>query len=278
MPFQPQPGRFYRMPIFFGPMPGPREWPEGRDFDFRTTPRMKLIGVRMRTNSDQLRAMLPDRFELRGDPVVTVELNYMTEIGWLAGRGYNLCDVKFEVTYHAKSGPVNGTLVLVRWENLCDPILSGREELGHNKLYCEIPEPRTIDDRLSVRLGWLDTPFMDLSVGNLTTVPGITRTPANPDHHGMLSYKYVPKTGSWGEADVEYVTLSPPDSMRETITIEKFEIGAGEFSFRQCTWDELPTLHRIVNAFAELENHGFTGAHVIHSVGGSSFAETRRLD
>lgn len=278
MPFQPQPGHFYRMPIFFGPMPGPREWPPGRDFDFRTTPRMKLIGVRMLTNADQLREMLPDRFELRGEPVVTVELNYMTEIGWLAGRGYNLCDVKFEVTYHSKNGPVNGTLVLVRWENLCDPILSGREELGHNKLYCEIPEPRVIDDRLAVRLGWLDTPFMDLTVTDLKEIPGVTRSPANPDHHGMLSYKYVPKTGSWGEADVEYVTLSPPDAMRETITIEKFEVGSGDFAFRHCTWDELPTLYRIVNAFAELENHGFKGAHVIYSVGGSSFAETRRLD
>ena len=87
MPFQPQTGQFYRMPIFFGPMPGPRQWPEGRTFDFRTTPRMRMIGIRMRTNPDQLTAMLPDRFELRGDPIVTVELNYMTEIGWLAGRG-----------------------------------------------------------------------------------------------------------------------------------------------------------------------------------------------
>ena len=63
MPFQPQPGQFYRMPIFFGPMPGPRQWPEGRTFDFRTTPRMRMIGIRMRTNPDQLTAMLPDRFE-----------------------------------------------------------------------------------------------------------------------------------------------------------------------------------------------------------------------
>lgn len=278
MPFQPQPGHFYRMPIFFGPMPGPREWPEGRDFDFRTTPRMTMIGVRMLTNADQLTAMLPDRFELRGAPVVTVELNYMTEIGWLAGRGYNLCDVKFEVTYHAKSGPVNGTLVLVRWENLCDPILSGREELGHNKLYCEIPEPRFVDERRSVRLSWLDTPFMDLSVTGLTPIPGVTRPKVDPDHHGMLSYKYIPRTGNWGEADVEYVTLSPPDEMRKNMTITNFEVGTGEFAFRHCTWDELPTLYRIVNAFAELENHGFQGAHLLQTLGGSSIAETIRLD
>ena len=278
MPFNPEAGRYYRMPIFFGPMPGPRQWPEGRDFDFRFTPRMTLLGVRMLTNADQLTAMLPDRFELRGAPVVTVELNYMTEIGWLAGRGYNLCDVKFEVTYHSKSGPVNGTLVLVRWENLCDPILSGREELGHNKLYCEIPEPRLIDGHRKVRLSWLDSPFLDLSVTDLKPMPDAAKRPVDPEHRGMLSYKYIPRTGDWGEADVEYVTLSPPEAMREKMTIQSFQVGAGEFRFRHCTWDELPTLHHIVNNFADLENHGFQGAHMIETVGGSSFAETHRLD
>jgi hypothetical protein len=278
MPFQPQRGQFYRMPIFFGPMPGPRQWPEGRDFDFRTTPRMRMMGIRMRTNADQLTAMLPDRFELRGDPIVTLELNYMTEIGWLAGRGYNLCDVKFEVTYHSTSGPVNGTLVLVRWENLCDPILSGREELGHNKLYCEIPEPRTIDDQQKVRLSWMDTPFCDINMTGFSPIPGVTKPSGDPSHQGMLSYKYIPKTGAWGEADVEYVTLSPHDEVRKNMTIEHFAVGTGDFHFRHCTWDELPTLYHVVNAFADLENHGFTGAHLIETVGGSSIAETVRLD
>lgn len=278
MPFLPKAGQFYRMPVFFGPMPGPRQWPAGRDFDFRYTPRMKMIGVRMLTNADQLKAMLPDRFELRGPPVVTVEANYMTEIGWLAGRGYNLFDVKFEVTFHGKEGPVNGTLVLVRWENLCDPILSGREELGHNKLYCEIPEPRIIDGRQSLRLSWLDSPFLDLEISEMVALQGVTSPPVDPDHHGMLSYKYIPKTGSWGEADVEYVTLSPHDIVRQNISITNFQVGKGEFAFRHCSWDELPTLYHIVNAFAELENHGFQGAHLIETIGGSSIAETRRID
>ena len=56
MPFKPKSGQYYRMPVFFGPTPGPRQWPEGRDFDFRYTPRMKMIGVRMLTNADQLAA------------------------------------------------------------------------------------------------------------------------------------------------------------------------------------------------------------------------------
>ncbi|WP_181160066.1 acetoacetate decarboxylase family protein [Sandaracinobacter neustonicus] len=278
MPFKPEAGQFYRMPIFFGPAPGPRQWPQGRDFDFRETPRMKMIGVRMLTNADQLKAMLPDRFELRGPPVITVEANYMTEIGWLAGRGYNLCDVKFEVTFHGKDGPVNGTLVLVRFENLADPILSGREELGHNKIYCEIPEPRLLDGRRSTRLGWMETPFLDMAVWDLGPLPEGAGPPFEPDHQGMLSYKYIPATGDWGTADVEYVTLSPHTELRKNLSINSLQVGKGEFAFRRATWEELPTLYHIVNAFAELENHGFQGAHMIETIGGSSLAETRRID
>ncbi len=232
----------------------------------------------MLTNADQLKALLPNRFELRGPPVITVEAYYMTDIGWLAGRGYNMCDVKFEVTFQGRNGPVNGTLVLVRWENLCDPILSGREELGHNKLYCEIPKPRLLDGCRKLRLSWLDSPFLDLSVSDLTPLPPDAYPPMDPDHHGILSYKYVPKTGAWGEADAEYVTLSPHAIGRQNITITDFQVGKGEFAFRHCSWEELPTLHHVVNAFAELENRGFQGAHLIETIGGSSYAETRRVD
>ena len=33
------------------------------------------------------------------------------------------------------------SFLVVLWENLTDPILTGREELGFSKIYCEIPEP-----------------------------------------------------------------------------------------------------------------------------------------
>ena len=62
------------------------------------------------------------------------------------------------------------------------------------------------------------------------------------------------------------------------MTITNFQVGDGEFSFRHTTWDELPTLFHIVNAFADLENHGFQGAHLIETIGASSIAETRRID
>ena len=92
----------------------------------------------------------------------------------------------------------------------------------------------------------------------------------------MLSYKYIPKTGSWGEAEAEYVTLSP--SFSENISVRRFEVGKGSFAFHEATWESLPTLHPIVNAFARLENRGFVGGYLVDSVGSSSMAETHILD
>lgn len=272
MPFDPQRGSFYRMPIFFGPTPGPRQWPEGRQFDFEATPRKRVAGVRFLSDAAQLAALLPERFRVWGEPVVTVEITYMTEIGWLAGRGYNMCDVKFDVVYDGADGPVHGTLVLVRFENLADPILSGREELGHNKLYCEIPELRSLDGRHAATLGWLGHPFIDLEVSELVDAP--PPAPKTPSNQGMLSYKYIPRTGDWGVSDVEYVTLSPPSG---NVTTSVRRAGTGLVRFHRSTWEQLPTLYHLVNAFAELTVYESRGGYLLEQRGGSSVAETVRV-
>ena len=267
------PGSFYRMPVFFGPTPGPRQWPEGRTFDFTQTPVSRVCGVRFLSETAALQALLPPGFTVWKEPVVTVEITYMTEIGWLAGRGYNMCDVKFEVVYDGDEGPVHGTLVLVRWENLADPILSGREELGHNKLFCEIPSLRALDGRHAATMSWLSTPFLDVAVSDLHDVPAPRG--GDPLHRGMLSYKYVPATGDWGQADVEYATLSAP--MKDNVTIRSFRVGRGEVKFHRADWEQLPTLYHIVNAFADLPVVEMRGGYLVDAVGGSSVADTVRL-
>jgi hypothetical protein len=272
MAFNPTKGRYYRMPVFFGPTPGPREWPPGLQCDFDLTPKRRVIGTRFLTSAAQLEAFLPARFSLWGDPIVTVEVQYMTEFAWLAGRGYNMADVKFEAVYKGAGVPVHGTLVLVRFENLPDPILSGREELGHNKLYCEMPEPRVLDGVYTCDFSWLQFPFMKLSVWNLAQGPS---PPPRPEHRGMLSYKYIPRTGEWGTADVEYATLTPPAPTGSTLRRLQ---GEGRAEFVHARWEDLPTLHHVVNAFHRLEVKQWLGGYLADQVGGHSAAATIRLD
>ena len=80
MAFDPKRGQYYRMPIFFGPTPGPRQWPPGFKCDFDQTPRRRVIGARYLSDASALEAMLPACFRLWGEPVVTVEAQFLTEL------------------------------------------------------------------------------------------------------------------------------------------------------------------------------------------------------
>ena len=272
MTFAPKRGSYYRMPVFFGPMPGPRQWPPGMQCDFAKTPKRQALAVRYLTDHALLRSHLPDCFEIWDEPVITVEVTYMSELGWLAGRGYNMCDVKFPAIFKGKDGPIYGTLLLVRFEDLTDPILSGREELGHNKLYCEIPPLRQHQGRIATAMSWLHHPFLKLAAWDLEDA----ETPApDPLNRGLLSYKYLPRTGVWGTADVEYATLTPPAWSGRTT---RRRVGQGSVEFIQAAWEDLPTLHHLVNAMHALPQFEPRGAVVYEMEGGASGAETHIVE
>ena len=91
--------------------------------------------------------------------------------------------------------------------------------------------------------------------------------PAPAKEDGLLHYKYMPRTGAWGEADAAYVTLTP------AATLQRVEQGVwrgqGTVQFHRATWEDLPTQYTIVNAFHQLEIKEYRGATVVQSVGGN---------
>ena len=112
--------------------------PDGRKFECVDNPKNTSISVSFLSDAKQLKALLPECFELGGEPVVSVYANYMKEIEWLAGRGYNILGVSFPAVFKGARDHVRGPFLSVLWENLCDPIITGREELGFSKIYCEM--------------------------------------------------------------------------------------------------------------------------------------------
>jgi hypothetical protein len=118
----------------------------------------------------------------------------MKEIEWLAGRGYNILGVTFPAVFKGKEDTARGPFLTVLWENLADPIITGREELGFSKIYCELPEPRISRGEAHAVAGWLGFNFMDLSVKNLTQKP-VDEAQGAKQVDGTLHYKYMPKTG-----------------------------------------------------------------------------------
>lgn len=273
MTFNSSPGVLYRMPAHFGPTPGPRQMPAEIRPNHAQSPRRRVASVSYLTKAPQLEAMLPPGFALWGEPVVTAEIQFLSEIDWLAGRGYNTFGVKFPVVYCGRNETVNGAFLSVLWENLADPIISGREELGYNKIYCEIPEPQVFQGHHRYTCAWLGCRFFELDLTELREVSSPIVASAGAVSAGTLHYKYVPRTGEPGVADAAYATLTP--LANPNLTVDKSLVGKGSFRFHPVDWHALPTMHHIVNAFAGLELLEFRGAGLTYSHGGKDLSDQR---
>jgi hypothetical protein len=268
-----EPNLMYRMPTHFGPSTGPRRGPNGETFDGVDDRKSIEVSVSFRTNPEQLAAMLPPRFELGDEPIATVFATYMTEIAWLAGRGYAVLGMNFPVIYRGEQETVRGPLLTVLWENLTDPIITGREELGFSKIYCKLPNPRITSDSVACSASWLDSQIMDLRIENLEKAEKSGSDVPAAKVDGLLHYKYMPRTGEWGTADSQYAVISPADGPTGQI-IEQFT-GDGFVEWKRSTWKDLPTQYMIVNSLADLEIREYTAASLTRSIGAGSLSNQR---
>jgi hypothetical protein len=265
-------GRIYRMPTHFGPAPGPRQLPDGVMADPKSSPRRLSVAASFLTDAALLERHLPEGFTLAGEPIVTVEFHYMTAIDWLAGRGYTMINVSWPASFNGRQDRATGRFLAVVFENLADPIITGRGETGYPKLYAEIADPRLWDGARSCSAGWMGFRFLDLAVSELRDD---APSPITARSDGTLMLKYIPRTGAWGEADVQQVTLTPaadPDR-----TIERQETGIGSVRFHHAAWSDVPTLYHVVNALAKLPVIEPRGGSVIASRGGKTFCDQRVL-
>ena len=160
-------GKLYRMPTHFGPAPGPRQMPPEANADPTRSPRKTLVAASFLSDSQSLERHLPPGFALVGEPVVTVEFHYMTDIDWLAGRGYTMIHVWWPARFDGERDHAEGRFLAVMWENLADPIISGREEIGHPKLYAEIDALRTVQGAYHSAAGWMGRRFLEVDVAAL---------------------------------------------------------------------------------------------------------------
>jgi hypothetical protein len=264
----------YRMPTVFGPATGPRRGPDGRIFECKDNPKSVHISVSFLSNADQLNSLLPEHFEVADEPVITVAGGYMKEIEWLAGRGYNTLGVSFPATFKGERDSATGSFLMVLWENLTDPILTGREELGFAKIYCALPEPEMTLTTASASANWLGFEFMQMELNGLTegsdnAPPGL----ANSD--GTLHYKYMPRTGEWGTADSEYAVITPAEGSNAKV-LERWS-GDGVVRWNRARWEDLPTQYNIVNGIADLEVKEWLGATVTKTIGAKDLSDQRIL-
>ncbi|HLG83940.1 MAG TPA: acetoacetate decarboxylase family protein [Bradyrhizobium sp.] len=272
MSYRFEPGRIYRMPTHFGPAPGPRQLPAGIVPDRTRSPHRLSVAASFLTDGAVLQRHLPEGFSLAGDPVVTVEFHYMTEIDWLAGRGYTMIHVSWPARFEGARDRATGRFLAVVWESLADPIITGRDEIGHPKLYADVEAPQESEGVHICTAGWMGFRFLELSVTDLRAAP-IAQTTASSD--GTLMLKYVPRTGAWGEHDVCQVTLTPAEDPNNVV--QSRQLGQGAVKFHRAAWGDLPTMYHIVNALAALPVIEARGGRVQHSRGGKPYLDQKLL-
>jgi hypothetical protein len=272
------PGKIYRMPTHFGPALGPRQGPGGRRYENKGTPKGIGWSVSFLANRAQLEQLIPDGMGLKlgEEPIVTVSADYGTDIEWLAGRGYNTLGVTFPVVFDGQRDHVKGNFMIVLWENMCDPIVTGRDELGFSKIWCEIPDPITYQGETHCTASWLGYRFMDMRVRNLKPlspeeISAMSKEPAQ----GLIHYKYIPRTGEWGETDVSCITTTPPGG-DNGVVLEMCK-GEGTVQFHEARWEDMPTQCHIANALHELEIKEYRGAMMVRGTGGKDLSDQRIL-
>mgnify|MGYP001044086410 CR=1 FL=1 len=270
-----KPDCYYRMPTHFGPSLGPRQGIDGRRYANLETSKDIIVEAIFKAEPAELEALMPPGFCLREPHVVAITFSYAKEIEWLAGRGYNLFGVSVPAIYQGKQDTIQGDLQLILWENRADPIITGREDLGFAKLYCELPEPQRIDDNVICRASWDGCEFATLKLSGLKPVSAEELPEGHPSD-GTLHYKYIPKTGCPGEADVEYATLTPGD-WPNVVVDQAMVAKSANCNFRQSTWEELPTLVNIVNTLSELTLGDCVEATLIKSHGAKDLSDQRIL-
>lgn len=277
MAYEFQAGLMYRMPTHFGPSLGPRQGEDGREFVSADSHHVTQRSVSFLTSREQLEELLPKGFEVGEEPVVTVEASYMTNIAWLAGRGYNTLGVRFPAVFKGKEDQAVGSFLAVLWENLTDPILTGREELGFSKIYADIPEPRTCQGQTHCTASWMGFRFVHMELKNMTQLSPeeIAASTSKQTGDGLLHYKYIPRTGEWGKADVSYATMTPYRGLM-TVVKEMWR-GEGTVRFHKADWEDLPTQFNIVNAFHNLEVKEYRGAVMVKSIGCKNLRDQRIL-
>lgn len=257
----------YRMPVVFGPAPGPRQKPDGTPWTVEEsgTANVQWATIAYRTHRAKLERLMPPGFRVGAEPLVHVTLGFFRNLYWLAGRGYGIVNVEVPVVYSGKSETIEGGFCLALWEGRPDAIITGREELGFPKLFADIPDVRLEpgSGRIAGHASWLDFRFFELEMHGFEEVEPAQRVlPGAPG--APIFYKYMPRTGPFGSGgcDVAYATTSAPlpgaDGGATTIQFadakyRKWKAAGGAVRWHRATFDELPTTCHVVNGIADLD-------------------------
>ncbi|EJP62364.1 FAD binding domain protein [Beauveria bassiana ARSEF 2860] len=273
------PPKLWRMPVSFGPASGPRQsllgsarrWSnKGSSFVSRT--------IKFKTSRTLLQNLLPNSSFSFQSPDSVAFASYvhtsLQNLDWLGGKGYDyVAFLLHGIVYRKKDGStVTGSFVAVMWENLTDPILTGREELGCPKLFCDIGVQQNASSYL-MEASWAGgAPFLKLQMEGMRD----KQVSEAGDDGALFFYKYIPATGRPGVADVAYPVCVPNPICR---TINRVQTArTANVIFDALNEERLPTLNHIVGRLAEIPLFELAEATVAEGVDVQDLSTAYRIE
>lgn len=281
------PTKYWRQPIEFGPMPGPRQQFNGAPYPVQHST-FQMATIKFKTDRTALEcllaAQLKDKMRLSGTgslAYASFTLCTFRNLDWLGGRGYRL--LRFEIqdaeyrdpSHHA---PLKGTYIPVLFENLADPILSGREELGMPKLYSALDVSEHGSHRYEASADWEGSSWGTFEWQDLEETKDF-KSPSPSD--GIFCYRHQPCIGKAEKchADASYPVLIPskdPSCQPRITRIRK--AATAKFTLDPHDWCGLPTMHHIISRLHSLPMYGIVGAYVMDGEGVPDASTTYRID
>lgn len=256
---------YRRMPLSFGPSPGPRQDLRGRA---RKPGKMsyKTSYITFRTHKSYISTLLPSdaiSLPVRGSfATATFAVTRLANLDWLGGRGYSMfglyihgavCEESNKSTgVESKSGgSITGDFLPVLFENRADPIITGREELGFSKVYATLEESSSSETSFSLSAGWDGTEFCNFTLDGLAE--DLDQTPLIQNQ--VIHYKVIASSNEAQGVDAEYVTTSSPLPTFETE--RRWKASKAELNWTDLEGGELeqafPTLANIVKGLRDIK-------------------------
>lgn len=297
------PSQRHRAPYGFGPAPGPRQ-PLGLSSGHgdiqalrKSNPeRFTTYTVRFSSSRTFLQNLLPPGFAFTSPATVvkaSISCTTLNGMAWLGGSGYNLVQLTFHgVNYTKKDrSKVFGSYVPVLFENLADPIITGRDDVGFPKLFSDIDVVEENGSNVTIDLRWRSVDFGRIQLqdlkeeenvpsgnGNAPAKPAAGPPPPPPEQ-GTFVYRYVPAVGEPGKADAEYAVLCPyPPSPTPGEGPSKSSSKSATVAFSSGGWQKLPTLHHIVQKLADMPIYGIDKAEKVMGEGVDDLSGANRIE
>lgn len=250
--------KFSRMPLSFGPTPSPRQHLNGRfgprmgDFTYKTH------YVTFRTHKNYLNTLLPSTdftINTQGSwATATFSVSKLGNIEWLGGRGYSFFGLYIHDVVFAKPGhnssengeaaTMKGDYLPILFENMADPIITGREELNFPKMFATLGEQSTATSSYQLSAGWEGTEFCHINMEDIveeSSAEAVLQTP-------VLTAKMSTETDD--KASNSFVECFSSPALPSLEGEKRWKAGKAEIKFTELQGKELerafPTLANVV--------------------------------